>query len=287
MGFFGTKEKNYENEIGLLNERQNKLSEITDKNKSDIVALGIDFSEYKETIGNQLNEVWDFMKGLNSDLAEFKKWKEEQRQEAKAIRKAKEELPDTLTYKEVCQSLNGFSYLDVTSFKYYLYENGILDLKINPIRNTYRISSDYDNSTSELKQYIHITDGVITFDKAVLDYLVKNSKELQNSINKYNRKQNQFNKSKQHLAEIQVIDYQAEINKICGINDTYDGKKWGMIYKRYELDHKNWKKSYEVWKEKYLEEHPYYKYATQITYLVQEVGDGDVLLKIACELFVD
>ena len=43
----------------------------------------------------------------------------------------------------------------------------------------------------------------------------------------------------------------------------------------------------EIWKEKYLEEHPYYKYATQITYLVQEVGDGDVLLKIDCELFVD
>ena len=287
MGIFGTKEKNYDNEIALINQKQNELAKITDKNKSDVVALGLDFSEYKETIGNQLNEVWNFMKGLNSDLAEFKKWKEEQHQEAKSIRKAKEELPNTLTYKEVCQSLNGFSYLDVTSFKYYLYENGILDLKINPIRNTYRISSDYDNSTSELKQYIHITDGVITFDKAVLDYLVKNSRELQNSINKYNRKQNQFNKSKQHLAEIQVTDYQAEINRICGIKDSFDGKKWGMIYKKYELDHKNWKKNYEVWKEKYLEEHPHYKYATQITYLVQKAGDGDVLLKIACELFVD
>ena len=56
MGIFGTKEKNYENEIALLNERQNELSEITDKNKSDVVALGIDFSEYKETIGNQFKD---------------------------------------------------------------------------------------------------------------------------------------------------------------------------------------------------------------------------------------
>ena len=288
MGFWEKKnEKDYDAEIALLNKRQNELSVKTDENKSEVISLGIDFGEYKEFIGNQFNEVWDFMKSLNSDLSDFKKWKEEQKQEIDSTKKAKTELPDTLTYKEVCQSLNGFTYLDVTSFKYYLYENGILDLKINPIRNTYKISNDFDTSTSELKQYIHITDGVITFDKAVLDYLVKNSVELQNSINKYNRKQNQFNKSKQHLAEIQVTDYQAEINRICGIKDSFDGKKWGMIYKRYELDHKNWKKNYEAWKEKYLEEHPYYKYATQITYLVQEVGDGDVLLKIACELFVD
>ena len=133
MGIFGTKEKNYENEIALLNERQNELSEITDKNKSDVVALGIDFSEYKETIGNQFNEVWDFIKSLNSDLSEFKKWKEEQKQEIKSTKKAKTELPDTLTYKEVCDALADFSYLTQTSFKYFLYENGILDLKIHPL----------------------------------------------------------------------------------------------------------------------------------------------------------
>ena len=172
MGFWEKKnEKDYDAEIALLNKRQNELSVKTDENKSEVISLGIDFGEYKEFIGNQFNEVWDFMKSLNSDLSEFKKWKEEQKQEIVSTKKAKTELPNTLTYKEVCQSLNGFSYLDVTSFKYYLYENGILDLKINPIRNTYRISSDYDNSTSELKQYIHITDCVITFDKGILDYL--------------------------------------------------------------------------------------------------------------------
>ena len=65
MGIFGTKEKNYDNEIALINQKQNELAKITDKNKSDVVALGLDFSEYKETIGNQLNEVWNFMNTLS------------------------------------------------------------------------------------------------------------------------------------------------------------------------------------------------------------------------------
>lgn len=57
----------------------------------------------------------------------------------------------------------------------------------------------------------------------------------------------------------------------------------------------NIKKKYRVttktdptWTEKFLQEHPNYKYdkPSRIMYLVKEAGDGDVLLKIACELFV-
>ena len=61
-----------------------------------------------------------------------------------------------------------------------------------------------------------------------------------------------------------------------------------MIYKRYEDDHKDWLKKYDLWTEKFLQEHPNYKYdkPSRIMYLVKEAGDGDVLLKIACELFV-
>ena len=79
------------------------------------------------------------------------------------------------------------TYLDSTSFKYYLYENGILDLKINRIRNTYKISENFGNSTSEIKQYIHVTDGAITFDKNVLEFLVNDSQNLQDSILNYSR----------------------------------------------------------------------------------------------------
>lgn len=289
---FGTKEKNYDTEIALLNEKHNELSEKTDKNNSDVIALGLDFSGLKSSVGEEFNKVWDFVKHMNSDLAEFKAWKKSQEQENKATEKAKTELPDTLTYKEICNSLEGFNYLDQTSFKYYLYENGILDLKINRVRNTYKISDNFGDSNSEIKKYIHVTDGVITFDKDVLEFLINNSQDLQNSIDRYIRKQKQFNESKQHLSEVEIKNFQKEIGIICGVdsgeNKNYNPKKWGMIYKRYEADHKDWLKKYDLWAEKFLQEHPNYKYdkPSRIMYLVQEVGDGDVLLKIACELFV-
>lgn len=292
MGLFGTKEKNYDNEIALLNERQNELSEITDKNKNDMVALGINFTEWKSAIGEEFSNVWDFLKHMNSELEEFKQWKEEQSKEIKSTEKAKIQLPDTLTYKEVCDSLDGFNYLDQTSLKYYMYESGILDLKINRVRNTYKISDNFGNSNSEIKKYIHMTDGVITFDKDILEFLINNSQDLQNSIDRYIRKQKQFNESKQHLSEVEINNFQEEIGIICGVDrgerKNYNPKKWGMIYKRYEVDHKDWLKKYDLWAKKFLQEHPNYKYdkPSRIMYLVQEVGDGDVLLKIACELFV-
>lgn len=292
MGLFGTKEKNYDTEIALLNERQNELSEITDKNKNDMVALGINFTEWKSAIGEEFSNVWDFLKHMNSELEEFKQWKEEQSKEIKATEKAKIQLPDTLTYKEVCDSLDGFNYLDQTSLKYYMYESGILDLKINRVRNTYKISDNFGNSNSEIKKYIHMTDGVITFDKDILEFLINNSQDLQNSIDRYIRKQKQFNESKQHLSEVEIKNFQEEIGIICGVDrgerKNYNPKKWGMIYKRYEIDHKDWLKKYDLWAKNFLQEHPNYKYdkPSRIMYLVQEVGDGDVLLKIACELFV-
>lgn len=184
MGLFGTKEKNYDTEIALLNERQAELYERANKNKSDIVSFGIDFGDFKTSVGNDMNEIWDYIKNLHSKVAEFEKWKEIQNKENIAIETAKTVLPDTLTYKEVCQSLKDFAYLTTTTLKYYLYECGIMDLKINPIHNTFRISENFDKSDSEIKKYIHTTDGAITFNKEILNYLTNNPKGLQESIDR-------------------------------------------------------------------------------------------------------
>ena len=286
MGIWN-KGKDYDTEIALLNERQNELSQQTDRNKSEIVAFGIDFSNYKNSVDGRMNEVWDFLKHLNSDLAEFKKWKEEQNKEIIAIETAKSALPETLTYKEVCQSLKDFTYLSTTTFKYYLYECGIMDLKINPLHNTFRISEDFDKSNSELKKYIHTTDGAITFDRDILNYLTNNPKELQESIDRYVRKQKQFNESKEHLSEIEIKNFQAEICAICGTKESYDKEKWALIYNLYEKDHPNYRKKYNAFADIYMSEHPNAKYKPSVVkYLVHECGDGNVLLKIACELFV-
>lgn len=286
MGIWN-KGKDYDTEIALLNERQNELSQQTNRNKSEIIAFGTDFSNYKTSIDDRMNEVWEFLKHLNSDLAEFKKWKEEQNRESIAIETAKTVLPDTLTYKEVCQLLKDFTYLNTTTFKYYLYECGIMDLKINPIHNTYRISENFEKSDSELKKYIHTTDGTITFDKEVLEYLISNSKGLQESIDRYMRRQKQFNESKEHLSEIEIKNFQAEICSICGTKESYDKEKWALIYNVYEKDHPNYRKKYDTFADSYMSEHPNAKYKPSVVkYLVHECGDGNVLLKIACELFV-
>lgn len=287
MGLFGTKEKNYDTEIALLNERQTELYKRADKNKSDIIAFGVDFDDFKTSVGNGMNEIWDYMKHINSEFAEFKKWKEDQIKENVAMETAKTVLPDTLTYKEVCQSLKDFTYLNTTTFKYYLYECGVMDLKINPIHNTYRISENFDNLESELKKYIHTTDGAITFDKEILSYLTSNPKGLQESIDRYIRKQKQFNESKEHLSEIEIKNFQAEICAICGTKESYEKEKWALIYNMYEKDHPNYRKKYDAFADTYMSEHPNAKYKPSVVkYLVHECGDGNVLLKIACELFV-
>lgn len=286
MGIWN-KGKDYETEIALLNKRQNELSQQTDKNKSDIVAFGIDYGNFKTDVGNDVNEIWDYVRHLSSELAELRKLKEEQHNESIAIETAKTVLPDTLTYKEVCQSLKDFTYLTTTTFKYYLYECGIMDLKINPIHNSFRISENFDKSDSELKKYIHTTDGAITFDKEVLKYLTNNPKGLQESIDRYIRKQKQFNESKEHLSEIEIKNFQSEICAICGTKESYDKEKWALIYNMYEKDHPNYRKKYDTFADTYMSEHPNAKYKPSVVkYLVHECGDGNVLLKIACELFV-
>lgn len=292
MGLFG-KERNYDTEIASLTERQNELSMVLDKSNNDILAFSANFDKHKEEIKDEFNEVWEFVKHLNNDFAEFKKWKIEHDNEKTATEKAKTTLPDTLTYKEVCKALKDFRYLHTSSFKYYLYERGILDLKINPIHNSYRISESYDSSEADVKKYINITNGVITFNKDVLEYFMKNPKELQESLDRYTRKQKQYSESKRSLSEAQVINYREEIGRICGIdNDNgnkYDQTKWGLVYGRYGIDHKNWVDKYKLWAEKRIKEQPhrYKKYdPTRLEYLVEVCGDGDVLLKIACELFV-
>lgn len=110
MGF-GSKKKNYDTEIALLNERQNELSEKTDKNNSEVTALGIDFADFKTSVITQFNDVLDEYKHAISEISELKKWKEEFERENKETKKAKTTLPDTLTCEEICQSLPGFTYI--------------------------------------------------------------------------------------------------------------------------------------------------------------------------------
>lgn len=296
MGIWN-KGKDYETEIALLNERQNEISQQTDRNKSDIISFSLDLSNYKKSVGSDITEIFEYIKSLNLKVSELEKWKEEQNKESIATETAKTILPDTLTYKEVCQSLKDFTYLTTTTFKYYLYECGIMDLKINPIHNSFRISENFGKSDSELKKYIHTTDDAITFDKEVLEYLMSNPNGLQDSIDRYIRKQKQFNESKKTINTKKARNYIDEIHYICGLsaNGNYNGEKYGAIYQEYSKVKQNWYDEFKKYETDWLNSHPEYdknskhnkEYPlTRLKYIISTLNDGDVLLRIACELFV-
>lgn len=301
MGFFRQTDRHYDAEIEYLSRRSEELSVGLDKCSSDNIALGIDFKKYKEELAgekdiilDEIKGIWSFLNGMNADLAKFKEWKDSQEAEQVATAKAKECLPDTLTYKEVCNSLKEFRYMSTASFKYYLYECGLLDLKINPIHNTYKISENFASTEIEIKKFINVTNGAITFDKGVLEYLTNNPKDLQEALNRYTRRLKQYHKSKENISETQVKNYRKEIGKICGITDStgdnYNGQRWGMVYKRYGIDHNGWEEKCKEWKKTAVKDRPwkYQKHEpTKLEYLIEVCGDGDVLLKIACELFVN
>ena len=283
MGFWEKKnEKDYDAEIMELNNKTNELSKETDKNKSDIILFGNDVAELKETMNNLL----DGYKNISKEYYEMKKIMEDLKNDQKHEIEIKKQKSDILTCGDVCKKI-ALKNLNHTSLKYFLYELGLLKLNINKHLNTYAVVSDYEKVNSEVGQYMHVSGRVITFDKEVLNYFNEHANQLKESIERYLKKQTQFKESKKHLSKIQVNNYQKEINKICGVSDSYDKEKWAKIYGIYKKYHPNFWNEHNKYVEKFLKENPNEKKPTMITYLVQEVGDGDVLLKIACELFVD
>ena len=282
MGIFGTKEKNYDNEIMELNNKTSELSKATDKNKSDIILFGNDVTKLKEEMKYFLEQY----KVMSREHSEMKKLLEDFKNDQKLEIEITKQKSGILTCGDICKKI-ALKNLNQTSLKYFLYELGLLKLNINKHLNTYAVVSDYEKVNSEVGQYMHVSGRVITFDKEVLNYFNEHTNQLKESIERYLRKQTQFKESKKHLSKIQVNNYQKEINKICGVSDSYDKEKWAKIYGIYKKYHPNFWNEHNKYVEKFLKENPNEKKPTMITYLVQEVGDGDVLLKIACELFVD
>ena len=288
--------RNYDTEIMELNQKTNYLDQKTtglrtdtDDNRTEIISIGNEFCKYKLEMNKIVKSLLDDQKCLLKECSELKVALTNLKNEKKVEMEVKSEMPDIMTCYDICAEITDVKYLNPTSLKYYLYELGLLTLNINKRLNTYKAVSNYKEIHTDISQYMHVKGRVITFDKGVIDYLKKHSEDLQNSIDRYLRKNIQYSKSKDRIDALKVKNYQTEICNICGTdsNGNYDATKWGQIYSRYSIEHKNWRNEYNKWADNYMVEHPRAKYRpTQITYLVQKVGDGDILLKIACELFV-
>lgn len=281
--------RNYDTEIMELNQKTTGLRTDTDNNKTEIISIGNEFGRYKLEKEETFNEIFETLKSVTKECSELRLQMKAMEEEKKKESEIKQNLPNVLTCDDICSEITGVKGLDKTTLKYYLYELDLLTLKINKYRNTYRVVPNYKDICTEISSYMDVNSGIITFDKNVLPYFKSHFKDLQNSVDRYLRKNIQYSKSKDRIDALKVNNYQTEICNICGTdsNGNYDATKWGQIYSRYSIEHKNWRNEYNKWADNYMTEHPRAKYRpTQITYLVQKVGDGDILLKIACELFV-
>lgn len=170
-----------------------------------------------------------------------------------------------------------------TNVKYFLYDNGILDLNIHESKNTFSSKSLFDENTNlELAKTVHWDNKKITFTNGFVDYCLSHKEDVLKCIVKYENKLKQYKESKKKLESKNVKNYQNEISMICGTKDNYDSSKWGAIYDVFKIDFPKFEENIS----KYREDHPDDKYPiSKVKYVVSIMGEGNYLLKIACDLF--
>lgn len=299
----GKSEEQFDRVISRIDKVENDISEITKTN------LHID--EKFNDVNNKQQELFDNDVALKKELiywvSEQKKLEEklkiiidEQRNVIKDYeneKSAKNNFSDEISVEDMCKYLR-LPKLDATSFRYYLHDIGLMDLKINKYRNTYSVSDSYFSEEHDIKEHIHVHNKrVITFYKSALSYFEQKKSEIIESVDKYYRQLDQFNKSKDNIAQAKSLSYIEELHGICGISktDNYNGYKWGLIYKEYSKLNPNWEKNYFEYKNNWIEEHPDYddkaetnkEYPlTKLKYIISHFNDGDILLRIACELYI-
>lgn len=277
--------RNYDTEIMELNQKTTGLRTDTDNNTSEIISIGNEFGKYKLEMNNivksLLEEHHNLLKEYNDLRIVIMNLKEDAKKEIEI-----KDTTDMMTCADICDQLTDVKHLNPTSLKYYLYELGLLTLSINKRLNTYKAVSNYKDISTDISQYMYVKGRVITFDKDAIEYFKKHLNDLRESANRYTRKLEQFSKSKDNIDTLKVKNYEDEIKSICGIGNNFDKSKWSKIYNIYKKNHPNFWNEHKKYADTYMLEHPNEKRPTVISYLVQQCGDGDVLLRIACELFV-
>lgn len=275
--------------MGLFNnskDTETRITKLENHFNGEIFLLKQNLDEWDVKETERDKKYTDLFEGLQRQIDDIVKNKIQEQVMLTQEEKAKEAAPTELSCNEVCTGLKGVvKLLSSTTLKYYLYENGILDLNINKVRDTYSLSKSYKDIDSELKKYIHVHDNnAVTFLPEFVDYLKSDVTPLVESIGRYERRHKQFKESKDKLTVSAINNFKEEIHKICGIKDSYDPAKYGALYARYGVLYPGWEKNYE----KYKTQHTLPNFVpTKLTYIFQERGHGEILLKIACELYVD
>ena len=270
------------NETGIINQFVNKEIQA-EVNKLHLDIKGYDMKHTEEN--NRINKAIENLLDRISILEEQKKDDINVVVSTNTVLKPSE-VNDILDIRSLCRELNipGFA---PTNLKYYLYEHGIFDMKINEFRNSYFVKQNFDESVDkELLNYIHISKKKITFSKDIITYFESNQDKIKKSIVRYEKKEKEYKIARKNVSVKRVEDYKEEVKRICGMDSP---AKWTPMYKEFSKTFPNFYKDWEKADKKFKEnnpEHPNWKYP-KVEFIVNDMQQGNVLLKIACQLYVD
>lgn len=270
-------------ENGVISQYVNKeLLATTNK-------MQLDIQNVRRRYDNENKKINDTIAILLEKIANLEKQRDESFDAAlpnmEAMQLPKIQDNDILDIRALCRELK-FSGLDVTKVKYFLYKKGIYDIKINEFRDSYFLKSSFgDDTDKELLSFIHTNGKKITFSKDIIEYFNKNNDEVIDSIASYDAKNNQYKVSRKNVAAKQIQNYKEEIKNICGSDSP---ARWIEIYKEFSKTFPTFYEDHKRYAEKYAEEHPNAKYTfPKIDYVVKVMQQGNILLKIACHLYVN
>lgn len=270
-------------ENGLISQYINKELSAT------ATKVQLDMHDMERKYDNQNKEINDTIAALIERISNLEKQRDESLDttlsDVEAMQLPKTQDNDILDIRSLCRELK-FSGLDVTKVKFFLYRKGIYDIKINEFRDSYFLKSSFgDDTDKELLSFIHTNGKKVTFSKDIVEYFHKNNDEVVESIASYEAKKNQYKTSRKNVAAKQIKNYRDEIKNICG---TDSPARWIEIYKEFSKSFPTFYEDHKKYAEKYAEEHPNAKYEfPKLGYVVEVMQQGNVLLKIACHLYVN
>ncbi len=275
-------------ETGLIQRRVNEV-ESSSKDGIELVIkkFQLDLINYeKERLkeNKQINEVI-------STLTEKIRLLEGQKKDNVTVNLKNSEIEasqsdDLFGVRDLCRKVN-ISGFDQTKLKYFLYENGIYDLKINEYRDGYFLKSEFnENVNRELAKYIHTDGKNITFSKNIIEYLLEHKEDILRSIARYEAKKKQYKISKKNVTAKQVKNYEDEIKNICKVsNNETSRKRYNHVYRIFAKTFPTFFEDLKRYREKHHIDGEFD--ITIVRYVVEIMQQGNLLLKIACELYVN
>ena len=269
-------------ETGLISQRVNEVEKSSkDKIESVINKMQLDMDDFESKRVEENKKMNETIAMLMEKIRIIEEQKNDNSE--KSVDNANVNpsvMDDILNLNTLCKQVD-IPLFSPTRAKYFLYENGVYDMRVNEFRDAYTLKKELDESVNkELIKFIHTDGKNITFSKDIIEYLYKNKQSVLESVTRYEAKKKQYNLSRRNLAAKQVQNYREEIKSICG---TGSGERWVEIYKVFA---KTFPSFYDNHKKYASEHHVDGEYdISKVRYVVEIMQQGNVLLKIACELY--